>query len=311
MKPIRTGIVGLGKIAKDQHVPALRANPAFILAATASPHDQLPGVASFSNVETMLQTLPELDAVAICTPPLARYDAARLALAQGKHVLLEKPPCASIVRLEQLSHLAAASGRTLYTTWHSQYAPAVKPLALLLRERRVREIRIIWKEDVTYWHPGQRWLCEPGGFGVFDAGINALSILTRVLPEPIFARAARLSVPENWSVPSAAELEFETEHGVPISATLDFCHPGTPIWQITFATDRGPILLADGGATLTLDNQPLPGTSASLVGEYAAIYRRFEQLITRSECDVDARPLKCVADAFLVAQHIAVPPVEL
>ena len=311
MKPIRTGIVGLGKIAKDQHVPAIRANPAFVLAATASPHDQLPGVAGFSNVETMLQALPELDAVAICTPPLARHDAARSALAQGKHVLLEKPPCSSIVRLEHLSRLATASGRTLYATWHSQYAPAVEPLELLLRDRRVREIRIIWKEDATYWHPGQSWLREPGGFGVFDAGINALSILTRVLPESIFARAARLCVPANWSVPSAAQLEFETEHGVPISAALDFCHPGTPIWQITFVTDRGPILLADGGATLTLDNQPLAGTGASLVGEYAAIYRRFERLIARSECDVDARPLKCVADAFLVAAHIAVPPVDL
>jgi D-galactose 1-dehydrogenase len=311
MKPIRTALVGLGKIAKDQHVPSIRANPAFVVVATASPHEQLRGVAGFSNLETMLQAVPELDAVAICTPPLVRYDAARVALAQGKHVLLEKPPCSSVARLEHLSRLAVASGRTLYTTWHSQYAPAVEPIEVLLRDRRVREIRIDWKEDARYWHPGQSWLREPGGFGVFDAGINALSILTRVLPESIFARSARLSVPENWSVPSAAELEFETEHGVPIFATLDFCHPGAPIWQIAFVTDRGPILLADGGATLTLDNQPLLGGPASLAGEYAAIYRRFEQLIARGESDVDARPLKCVADAFLVAAHIAVPPVDL
>ena len=34
MTPARIGIVGMGKIAVDQHVPAIEADPRFTLAAT-------------------------------------------------------------------------------------------------------------------------------------------------------------------------------------------------------------------------------------------------------------------------------------
>ena len=72
--------------------------------------------------------------------------------------------------------------------------------------KRVRELRVTWKEDVRHWHPGQAWIWEPGGFGVFDPGINALSILTRILPSPIFVQSATLAVPANRAAPIAAEI---------------------------------------------------------------------------------------------------------
>ena len=40
-EPIRVAVVGLGKIARDQHLPALQANPAFVLAATVCPFGAL------------------------------------------------------------------------------------------------------------------------------------------------------------------------------------------------------------------------------------------------------------------------------
>jgi hypothetical protein len=78
--------------------------------------------------------------------------------------------------------LAARAGRTLFATWHSRFAPAVEPARQWLTPRRIRSVHINWKEDVRVWHPGQGWIFEPGGLGVFDPGINALSILTRILP---------------------------------------------------------------------------------------------------------------------------------
>jgi D-galactose 1-dehydrogenase len=36
MKPIRIAIIGFGKIAAEQHVPAIEANPRFELAASSS-----------------------------------------------------------------------------------------------------------------------------------------------------------------------------------------------------------------------------------------------------------------------------------
>jgi D-galactose 1-dehydrogenase len=47
-------------------------------------------------------------------------------------------------------------------------------------------VNVIWREDVRVWHPGQDWIWQPGGLGVFDPGINALSIITHILPARSF-----------------------------------------------------------------------------------------------------------------------------
>jgi D-galactose 1-dehydrogenase len=308
VQPIRIGIVGVGKIARDQHIPSIGANPAYSLVAAASRNAQLPGVANFQSIEELLRGVPDLDAVALCTPPQTHYAAAKLALAQGKHVLLEKPPCTSIAQLENLVRLAAIFDRTLYQTWHSQHAAGVAPAARLLRERKLLKAQVTWKEDVRQWHPGQSWLWQAGGFGVLDPGINALSILTRLIPEPIFPTAARLYVPANCDAPIAADIELVCDSGVPISVTLDFRHSGVQTWDIDLQTDAGPMKLAAGGGLLRVADRPVRDDGGVLESEYQAIYRHFATLISRRQTDVDARPLALVADIFMAASHIAVEP---
>ena len=78
------------------------------------------------SVASDLDGVAGLDAIAICTPPQVRYEIAHLALVRGKHVLLEKPPCPSLVQLEHLIGLAQGRGReALYQSWHSQHARAL------------------------------------------------------------------------------------------------------------------------------------------------------------------------------------------
>ena len=64
-QPIRMGIVGVGKIARDQHIPCIAADPGFKLLAVASRNNAVEGVASYPSLEQMLAGAPELDAVAI------------------------------------------------------------------------------------------------------------------------------------------------------------------------------------------------------------------------------------------------------
>ena len=310
MQPIRMGIVGLGKIARDQHIPCIAANPAFELRAVASPHSTIAGVPNFPNLEAMLAGAPELDAVAICTPPQVHYDLAKAALNSGRHVLMEKPPCASLAQLEDLVRRASNARRSLYQTWHSQHARAVEPATRLLEKRKLHRVRITWKEDVRRWHPGQGWLWQPGGFGVFDPGMNALSILTKLVPEPVFPRAARLFVPENCAAPIAADLELTTPGGLEISAVFDFRESGPQQWNIDLDTDAGAIKLSAGGGLLTLGEEPVPPDAGSLDAEYEAIYRRFGELVPRAASDVDVRPLQLVSDIFLVAKQIPVESFE-
>jgi D-galactose 1-dehydrogenase len=305
--PIRIAIVGYGKIAKDQHVPSIAADPNFVLAAVVSPRAPADaGVPVFPSTEAMLETMGgELDAVAICTPPTVRLAIAKAAFAAGLDALLEKPPAATLGEIEEMERLGREAGQTLFTAWHSQHAAAVAGAREALAGKRVRALQILWHEDVRKWHPGQEWIWAPGGFGIFDPGINALSIATRILPSRLFVREATLSFPENKQMPIAARIAFEGEAGQ-FGADLDWrCTEGER-WTIRVETEDGTALeLLDGGARMTLGGEPRPMTGG---GEYPALYAHFAELIEGRESDVDREPLRIVADAFLVGRREIVDP---
>ena len=290
------GLVGLGKIARDQHLPAIAATEGLVLSAVASRNASEPGVTHYTDLDAMLAGEPALDAIILCQPPQARFDAARTAILAGKHVFLEKPPGATLSEVEALSTLAAEKGVTLFASWHSRHAACVAQAKVWIAERRVREVQIVWNEDVRHWHPGQVWIWEPGGFGVFDPGINALSILTEILAEPVRLLDAALETPANRHAPIAARLAMATASGAPVSAEFDWRQTGPQSWDIIVTTDDGVLTLAHGGNSLTIDGVAQTSLAEA---EYPSLYARFTELIRTGQSDVDVAPLRLVADAFL------------
>lgn len=295
--PIRLAVVGIGKIARDQHFPAIAGNPAFELVATVSRHAAaLAGIAHYANLDALLATGQAVDAVALCTPPQVRYDLAAKALAAGLHVFLEKPPGATLSEVVALEAQAARAGRTLFASWHSRYAGGVEPARAWLAGQQIRRAAIVWREDVRVWHPGQAWIWEPGGLGVFDPGINALSIATAILPQPLFLTKATLSVPANRAAPIAADLRLRDTAGAVVAMDLDWRQTGPQSWDITVETDAGTLKLSSGGAVMQL---PDTAEQRFAEAEYSGLYTRFAALIAEGSSDVDVAPLRLVADAFL------------
>lgn len=302
-KKIKLGIVGVGKIVRDQHLPSIAKNGGYDLIATASRNASVDGVAAYKNIESMLNAVPDLEAVALCMPPQYRYNAAHLALEKGLHVLLEKPPGATVSEVEQLASLAQTQGVSLYATWHSRYGTAVETARTFLAERELKSVTLNWKEDVRKWHPGQEWIWQAGGLGVFDPGINGLSILTYVMQEPPFVTKATLSFPENKAAPIAASIDFSTPSGLSISSEYDWRQAGHEVWNIEFETDQGSVKIIDGGGGLLIDGEPAQIPVHSEHGEYETIYARFAEIIAARQSDVDLVPLKLVADAFLLGKR--------
>ncbi|WP_426424970.1 Gfo/Idh/MocA family protein [Bradyrhizobium genosp. A] len=305
MTALRIAIVGFGKIARDQHVGAIAAVPGAMLAAIASRNASLPGLPHFATVEELLEKGPQIDAVSLCTPPQVRRAQAAAALAAGKHVMLEKPPGIGVAELDPLIAMATDARRTLFATWHSRHAPAVEPARQWLAARRIRSVHINWKEDVRVWHPGQAWIWEPGGLGVFDPGINALSILTRILPYPVFVTAAELAFPANCQSPIAANLTLTDIGGLPITAEFDFRKTGPQSWDILFETDEGRMTLSRGGRIMAVDGKVVADAPDE---EYRELYRHFVKLAATGASDVDLAPLRLVADAFLLGKRNIVEP---
>ncbi|MEO5972303.1 MAG: Gfo/Idh/MocA family oxidoreductase [Sphingomicrobium sp.] len=301
MRPLRIAILGFGKIATDQHVPAIAGNPRLELVATSSRSGAGPEP-SFSDWRALLREVEHLDAVAITTPPAPRYEIAAACVDAGLHVLMEKPPTATLSEAEQLACLAEGKPVTLFATWHAQHNAAVDAAARALAGKTIAAMDIVWHEDVRKWHPGQQWIWAAGGFGVFDPGINAFSIATRIFPGSLFVRSAELSFPRGADTPIAAEIEF----GSPAAAgalrcSLDWRRSEDEEWTIAVRTTDGMELrLSDGGAKLAIDGRD---QDCAHGGEYSDLYARFVDLIDERRSSVDLAPLRLVADCLLVGSR--------
>jgi predicted dehydrogenase len=303
MQPIRLGLVGYGKIAQDQHVPAIRANAAFKLVAVATQGQPCAGVENFTSLGELLANGPEVDAIAFCTPPQGRFALVQQALAAGKHVLVEKPPCATLGEAMALVSQVEAQGVSGLFAWHSRYAPGIDVARNWLATRTLQSVQIDWKEDVRKWHPGQTWIWQPGGLGVFDPGINALSIVTHLLALPLFVESAALRVPDNCQSPIAASIKMSDAQQLDVRAEFDFDHGHDELWSIEIRCAEGVLRLDNGGALLSIDGV---AQAVSEEGEYAAVYRHFQQLIGDKASDLDLQPLRLVADSFFVGSRTLV-----
>lgn len=302
--PIRIALIGMGKIAHDQHLPAIAGNPDFELVAAVSRHGtDIASIPGFTDIDGLIASGIGVDAVALCTPPQVRREIAARAMAQGWHVFLEKPPGASLAEVEALRAAAQETGVSLFASWHSRYADGVEPARAWLAGREIASVSIDWREDVRVWHPGQHWIWEPGGFGVFDPGINALSIVTYILPRPFFLDSAELDVPANCAAPIAVRATYRDALGAPVTMVLDFLQQGPQSRDIVVETDAGTLKLANGGGDLSIAGTATPAPQSALHGEYPGLYRRFAQLIRERACDVDVSPLRHVADAFMRGRY--------
>jgi D-galactose 1-dehydrogenase len=303
----RLALVGIGKIARDQHIPAIAASADFELAATASRNASVEGVDAYGDLGSLLECRADVSCISLCTPPQARYADARRAIEAGRHVMLEKPPGATLSEVDDLAALADARGVTLFATWHSRHAAAVAAARDWLAGKTVRTIHVTWKEDVRRWHPGQEWIWQAGGLGVFDPGINALSVLTAIFPRPLHLARAELSFPANRDTPIAAQLAFRDAGGAEVDAEFDWRQQGPQTWDIRAVTDAGEAVLAEGGARLTVDCREVAAGSDR---EYPGLYARFAELLDARASDVDLAPMRHVADAFMLGRRIAVEPFD-
>ena len=309
MRPIKIAILGFGKIADDQHAPAIEGNDRFELVATSSRSGQ--GVArKFDDWRALIREVEGLDAVAITTPPGPRYEMARECIAAGLHCLLEKPPTAGLAEIADLECLAEAADVTLFTTWHAQHHSTVDAAARALAGKTIHSMDIRWHEDVRKWHPGQKWIWEAGGFGVFDPGINAFSIATRIFPGGLFVEGADLSFPANAQTPIAADVTFcSPVADGPLKASLDWRRSEGEEWTIAVETTDGTeVRLEDGGARLILNGETHEDEGP---GEYPDIYRTFLRLIDERRSLVDVAPFRLVADCLLAGRRHRAEPVTM
>ncbi len=304
---LRLAVIGFGVSARMNHLPAIATSNTFELAAIVDPFNTNSNVRRFESITELQQSDLRIDAVSLCMPPSDRLAHTTQCLEAGWHVLLEKPPVSTAEDLGKLHSLVSTTNCSIFATWHSAENPAVDAAAQWLESRPVERLQVTWLEHFTDWHPNQKWLWREPGFGVFDAGINAFSILSRILPDSLSAIDIELHVPKNAETPAAANLGFSLESKPIGTAKLDLLFSGKPIWEISILSGDSALLLTDGGHCLTIDGETVPTEGLS---EYDRIYDRFANLIDQSQSSVETRPVELVLDILSRGKTVTVPPVD-
>jgi predicted dehydrogenase len=299
---IKIGLIGFGAVAR-RHADVIARSQKFDLCAIAStsPIVDGPDCPVFTSHSELLADASMVDAVAICTPPGARYSIARDALLAGKDVLLEKPPSVTLGEILALVQIARKMQLTVFAAWHSRFNRAVDLAQELLATREIRRVCIKWLEDVNRWHPEQDWIWEPKGLGVFDAGINAISILTQIVPSRVIVTDS-----EMWSLPGrhspvAARISGHLKEGfAALRIDLDW-RVAEECRELLFeCSDGSAVRLGQSGRSLEFDGVPLIAESNL---EYERLYGHFGSLIEQRKTDVDIEPLLLTADSFMIARR--------
>lgn len=308
-RAIRIGIVGLGKIARDQHYPAILGNQDFEIAFTADKAVKIDAAPpSFDSLKEALDSNVEFDAVALCTSPQPRYELFELLLERECAILLEKPPASNLEAAAQMSELASARGICLMTAWHSQYSPSISIATDWLKNNSLKHGMIEWRENAKKWHPGQGWLWQEGGYGVFDPGMNALSILTKITKSNWKVGESTISIPQNVNTPISASFVLLDE-SARIDVDLEFHDQSDETWNISLISDRGKELrLSRGGEIVKIDGKIV---STPTSDEYAAIYRRFAQLVRNGGSEVELKPLEIIDSVFAKATVTTQKAIEI
>lgn len=231
---IRLAFLGCGKIAKA-HAKRLRRHRTDVSvgfasrdAARADTFARDCGGTAHGTYEQALAS-PDVDAVAVVTPPNTHLELTIAALAAGKHVVLEKPPLPRAADFARVAEAAAAAGKQVFVAENYQYKPLLRRIRGLLADGQIGEPLFIHVNAIKQ----QRdvgWRADPAltlGGALYEGGIHWVDFMASLgmpiravhgvqpKPAPPIERSMMVSfeyengpagmLSYSWEVPSTAK----------------------------------------------------------------------------------------------------------
>ena len=172
---LKIGVIGYGywgpNVVRNFHglancklVAVCDKNPAAIARALASQ----PGVEVTSDACDIF-TSKVIDAVAVVTPVATHYELARLCLANGKHVFVEKPFTATVAQAEELIELAEQKQLTIMVDHTFLFTGAVRKMKELIDQRVLGTYHL---KNLRLLPPRSAGLPRQRSVGIIDRSIS-------------------------------------------------------------------------------------------------------------------------------------------
>jgi predicted dehydrogenase len=199
---LQVGIIGVGGIGRDQHLPGWAQVPfAEVVAAADVSEEALERASECYPISQRFQdwhallALDGLDIVDICTPNRTHAPIALASLAHGLHVICEKPLATSSDEVQMLRDAACRADRLLMAAQHFRFEPASRQLRALLDAGLLGEVyytRAQWLRRRLL--PPRATFIErrlSGGGPAFDIGVHVLDLAYWFLgaPQPVSVSA--------------------------------------------------------------------------------------------------------------------------
>lgn len=236
---------------------------------------------------------PEIEAVYVASPNHMHAQTARLALAAGKAVLVEKPLATTAADAEALAALARNKGLFLMEGLWTRFLPAMDLVRAKIAEGAIGAVTSIGGE-LCFRHaydPANRFFDPKSGGGVLlDLGVYAVSLVRHILGEPKSVRSTLKTAPTGADI--RATLSFIYENGRRADMLVSFEEDGANLMVIEGTKGRlvlqppfigARMVLETHGGFAPLATWPGNGVIARAVRKIA----RSRDLpgITRHDCD--------------------------
>ena len=266
---IRIGILGAARIAPRGIVtPANELLGAEVVAVAARDLERARNFASQHSIPLALGSYAELiarddiDLVYVPLPPSMHLTWCTAALANGKHVLVEKPFANNAQDAAQMAAAARASGKLLIEGFHYRFHPMFGQALAALRAGAVGRIQHIEAtfNAVLPDTPGQlRYIEELGGGALMDLGCYCLHwIRTVANDEPTVVRASASCSPPGVDLDLEADLAFTSGPTATLKCSMQPID-GQLFRQLRVRGDQGLLEIDNpvsphSGATLSIEN---------------------------------------------------------
>jgi predicted dehydrogenase len=197
---IKIGFLGCSKFVRVQHlqnahfsqhcqVHTLCDIDEKILAQT---QQQFPALRTTTRVEELLAD-PDINLVVIAMLPSLHAQMTKMAIAAGKHVLVEKPMAETEDDCRQIVKMARERGVQVAVGFNRRFAPAVRQIQNTLKGRRGPVILEYTVQNDSFWRIGTHWVDRNG---LLDEIVHIFDLTTHLIgcnPVRLFATDSGLN----------------------------------------------------------------------------------------------------------------------
>jgi predicted dehydrogenase len=258
---IRVGIIGAARVAAYAMIAPARANPRVTVTAIAArdpararAYAASHGIARVHDSYAALAADPDIDLVYVATPPRFHAEQARLAIAAGKPVLVEKPFTMNAAEAEALLADARAAGVAIFEAMHARHRPVWGLIASLLPQiGTLHHLDAVFDIAVSTAEDEFRWQDALGGGALMDLGVYPLAWVRALAGEPLAVTSALMS--RARGADAAFRADLQRGDGVTARVAADMTAPR-----------RAELIITGSEGRIRLDNamSQTPGQTLQL-----------------------------------------------